>query len=162
MNISAPTTTAFIIYLTFNVLVISIKSSKIKSPAKNPCEGLPNDTFVSNPKGCKYMFHCRNGLPFEAYCPSEMWFNTDSGICDFRTNVDCHLDDSKLPTNPRELILCPVKDNKEIKYIASTLDCKRYFICYHGKPVQFECISDLHWNDEKKQCDHADKANCGV
>lgn len=162
MHISAPKSTTLIISLMFIVVVIGIKSSKIKVPAPNPCEGLANGTFVTNPAGCKYFFHCRDGHPVEAFCPSDMWFNSDSGICDVRLNVVCHLDNSKLPTDPRELILCPVKDNKEIKYIASTVDCKRYYVCYHGKPVQLECASDLHWNDAKKQCDLADNANCSV
>lgn len=146
-------------------LILHIKSSQAGKLAKNdpnPCEGLPTDTFVPNPKGCKYMFHCRNGNPFEAFCPGEFWFNPDSGICDFRSNVDCHLDDAKPNSKPNELILCPLKDTKEIKFIASSIDCGRFYICYHGKPIQQQCIGDLHWNDEKKKCDYEKQANCKV
>lgn len=138
------------------------KHRVFSSNSSNPCEGLPSDTFVSNPKGCKFMFHCRDGAPFEAFCPGELWFNPDSGICDFRTNVDCHLDDAKPQKNPKELIVCPSKDSRNIKFLASTRDCSRYYICYHGKAVQQQCINKLHWNDKKKQCDLADSANCKV
>lgn len=151
-----------LVFLNLILLITVCHSDKLSERNPNPCEGLPTDTFVPNSKGCKYMFHCRNGKPFEAFCPGELWFNPDSGICDYRSNVDCHLDDAKPNNKPKELILCPLKDSKELKFIASSIDCRRYYICYQGKPVQQQCISDLHWNAEKKQCDHVEQANCRV
>lgn len=132
------------------------------SPPPNPCESMPTDTFVPNPKGCKYMYHCRDGQSFEAFCPGDMWFNPDSGICDYRENVVCHLDDAKAAKNPKEFIVCPTKDSREPNFKASSVDCGRYYLCYHGKAIQRHCASDLQWNDDKKLCDMAKRVNCRV
>lgn len=129
---------------------------------KNPCEGLPHDTFVANPKGCKYMYHCRKGKAFEAFCPHDLWFNPDAGNCDLRNNVDCQLDDSKIDTNLNDRIICPVRDSKGVKFMPSNIDCGRYYICYHGKAIAQQCIKDLHWNRQDNKCDYPDNANCNV
>lgn len=151
-----------LLLIIFSTTASSLHSGRNPTNAPNPCEGLPNDTFVTNPKGCKYMFHCRNGQPFEAFCPGDMWFNPDSGICDYRSNVDCHLDDTKPIRNPEEFIFCPLKDSKVPTFRASSIDCARYYLCYHGKPVHQQCAGDLQWNKVTEQCDVANKVNCVV
>lgn len=60
---------------------------------KDPCSGLPHDTFIVNPKGCKYFFSCKNGTSVGAFCPHGLWFNPESGICDLPQHVVCHFDD---------------------------------------------------------------------
>lgn len=173
------------------VLLTTQVDGRRKPLRRNPCNGLPDESFIPNSRGCKYFYYCQNGKAIEAYCPQEMWFNPESSICDYPQNVKCTFDDppeltstttTKRPTtkpttlppsstttegnyNPaEEAVICPFKDSYKISFIASNVDCKRYYICYHGKPHQQECIDELHWNPNPDvlKCDLPERVNCKV
>lgn len=183
-------------------MLFFVQTTGRKRPIKqNPCKGFPDDTFISNPRGCKYFFYCQDGKAIEAYCPQGMWFNPQLSICDHPRNVDCHFDNPSTTTtvspttttfysstlttkrttttrltttrdptttqpidhNPaEETVSCPFKDKHEIKFIASNVDCQRYYICYHGRAHRMECIDELHWNPLEKKCDIPERAKCKV
>lgn len=143
----------------------SVALTRGRSSSKNPCKGRPDGSFAANPKGCNFFFYCRNEKGVEAYCPNGMWFNSDSGICDQPENVECHFNDpppTQSPTNDDEAIVCPKKDARNVQFMASGVDCGRYYICYHGRAIRRQCISDFHWNVRDNQCDYPDIAKCQV
>lgn len=133
----------------------------------NPCYGLPNGIFITNPKGCEFFFYCHNSQALEAKCPGDLWFDVDSGICEKSENVDCTLNLIKPPTLPPntlgEPVHCPNRDSvNDITFIASNVDCGRYYICYHSMPLRQQCIAGLHWNPTIMKCDHPKSAKCRV
>lgn len=143
----------------------------------DPCVGLPNEILTTNPRGCKYFFYCRNGEAIEGFCPNNMWFNFDAGICDQPKNVFCTFDvkppkpDSNEPEHADEEtedVSCPTpsttngEDSQMITYIPSKTDCGRYFICYHGQPIKLQCTEGLHWSVVDNKCDQPINAHCQV
>lgn len=63
---------------------------------------------------------------------------------------------------PDEKVMCPPRDMRNIKFVASKLKCDRYFICYHTRAVAQQCIEGLHWNERDNRCDHPEMAKCSV
>lgn len=134
----------------------------------NPCIGLPNEILTNNSRGCEYFFYCRNGEAIEGFCPNNMWFNIDAGICDQPKNVYCTFDGNPSNAdgnaeNEDERVSCSLNIPTQIEqFIPSKIDCGRYFICYHGQPIRQHCISDLHWNVVENKCDQPNNARCQV
>lgn len=134
---------------------------------RSPCQSMPTGIFVTNPKGCQYFFYCNQGQAIEANCPGDFWFNIDSGICDSPANVNCTLNDPvDQPTPPpdtvEEPVQCPSRDPDALSFMPSQVDCSRYYICYHGRPIRQQCIKDLHWNTVINKCDYPTNAKCQV
>lgn len=192
-------------FLLLCVVVIAVSCRRWK---KDQCDGLPDDTFIVNPKGCKYFFSCKNGASVGAYCPHGLWFNPKEGICDLPQHVDCHFDDpvttttsttattttvrptrttwtwsastiktttslvtTHSPTSTTSLpivdgdqdeTVCPTFDADAIQFVASKINCRHYYICYHGRAVRQECSKGLHWNAKANKCDRSADAECNV
>lgn len=155
-----------IICLSIMLTSALMEKNQRQNVTKNVCIDFPDGIFVENKKGCEYFLYCRNGHAIEGFCPLGMWFNLDSGVCDQPNNVDCKLNNSNLPDvqeqDEYENIKCPSKDSGNIRFIASKLDCSRYYICYHGRAIQQQCMNNLHWNLNARKCDHPKVANCKV
>lgn len=193
----------FAVILLLYAAVTVVTSRRLK---KDPCNGLPDDTFIVNPKGCKYFLSCKSGVGVGAYCPHGLWFNPKDRICDLPAQVDCHLDDpvtttttTELPTrtwtpslstirpttsiastsssttatmttttqlpvieDDQEEIVCPMHDLDVIQFVASKINCRQYYICYHGRAVLQECSEKLHWNAKANKCDRPKDAACNV
>lgn len=82
-------------------MLLSSQTAGRKRPVRQiPCKGSPDDSFISNPRGCKYFFYCRNGKAIEAHCPEKMWFNPQLHICDDPRNVDCNFDNPSTTNMP--------------------------------------------------------------
>lgn len=149
-------------------LVLTLKHRAKTLPtvhSTNSCQSLPTGVFTINPKGCEYFFYCHNGQALEAKCPGDLWFDIDSGICEKSESVQCSLNTKPLPppNTLDEPVRCPILDSSDIiTFLGSAVDCGRYYICYHGLPMRQQCISDMHWNDLTKKCDHPKNAKCRV
>lgn len=134
----------------------------------DPCAGLPNEILTINSKGCKYFFYCRNGESIEGFCPNNMWFNFDAGICDRPENVYCTFDTKPTHANGHaqeddENVSCPMTiDAPAVKFIPSKTDCGRYYICNHGQAIKQHCTDNLHWNVAANKCDQPSNARCQV
>lgn len=145
--------------------------SEASIPRNDPCIGLPNEILTINSRGCKYFFYCRNGQAIEGFCPNNMWFNFDAGICDQPKNVHCTFDGKPPYLNGHmeeedeeevEDLICPLNDSRNIKFIPSKLDCGRYYICYHGQAIRQQCIGNLKWNAIENKCDRPSNVRCQV
>ncbi|KAJ6647235.1 Peritrophin-1 [Pseudolycoriella hygida] len=138
----------------------------LRADAPDLCHGR-HGIFIKNEKGCEFFFYCHHGQPLEAFCPGDFWFNEDSGICEDQKNVLCTLNDPVKPpiVHPDitdETVNCPVVDTFSITFIASKIDCNRYYICYHGSPIRQQCIKEMHWNPAINKCDYPDNAKCEI
>lgn len=183
----------FAVILLVCTIVTAVSSRRMK---KDPCHGLPDDTFIANSKGCKYFFCCKNGIGVSAYCPHGLWFNAKNSVCDLPHEVDCHLDDpvttttttttvkptqepgstietttSSATTTTTQLpiidadqdeIVCPPHDANTVQFVGSKINCRHFYICYHGRAVRQECGEGLHWSAKTKQCAAVADAGCKV
>lgn len=59
-------------------------------------------------------------------------------------------------------VVCPQQDTHTIQFVASKIDCRHYYICYHGSAVRQECSAELHWNAETNKCVSIANAGCNV
>lgn len=41
-------------------------------------------------------------------------------------------------------------------------DCRKYFVCHHGKLIKVSCPKGLYWNDKIKACDFDKPDDCEV
>ncbi|XP_055374509.1 protein obstructor-E-like [Condylostylus longicornis] len=146
----------------FLFLIFTLYNQAKSNNDENLCENQKDGIFVQNPEKCELFYQCRNGEPLLASCPEGMYFDPKSGICDMANNVFCKHDFIDPEIND-EIIECPEDENKEIlTFIASTIDCNRYYICYHGNPIKQECIPELHFNNKTKRCDFKENAKCTI
>ncbi|XP_037032764.1 peritrophin-1 [Bradysia coprophila] len=153
-----------VIFASCLLLNIAHGSILTKAVQPNRCNGR-DGIFIKNEKGCEWFFYCHNGQPLEAFCPGTFWFNEDSGICEDQKNVYCTLNDPVpppviVPEDLDEPVTCPAMDTSSITFIASRIDCSRFYICYHGVPIRQQCIKEMHWNAATNRCDYPDNAKC--
>lgn len=57
---------------------------------------------------------------------------------------------------------CPKVDTDQITFLMHKTDCSLYFLCYHGKPIPFQCSMGMHWSNEQKKCVPKEVSECGA
>lgn len=57
------------------------------APCKNAVDG-----EYRHPTSCRKYLVCRNGVPFEMFCPSNLWFNDATKLCEDQGKVNCQHD----------------------------------------------------------------------
>lgn len=57
--------------------------------------------------------------------------------------------------------ICKGYDLDKTTFLAHPDDCSKYYVCYQGSAIPFECPSLLQWNDDTKSCDYEENAPCG-
>lgn len=55
---------------------------------------------------------------------------------------------------------CPSDDSNELVLLPSPESCGEYYICINGEGFSQKCLSGLHFNADKMQCDFPVNANC--
>ncbi|XP_055700495.1 peritrophin-44-like [Phlebotomus papatasi] len=146
------------------------------------CQGMPNGTYVPDPLACESFYLCLTDEPPRwAECPNDYWFNPDTAVCDLQENVDCVHVTTEPPTTTTTTtttttvatttwdpdiepgIYCPSQDNPfTILFLQSFVDCGTYYICYHGRPHRFQCVSGMYWNPFWNQCDYPQNTHCQI
>ncbi|GAB0098657.1 hypothetical protein DMENIID0001_144260 [Sergentomyia squamirostris] len=144
------------------------------------CIGEQNGTFVPDPEACESFYLCLTGEPPRwAECPDAYWFNPATRLCDLPENVECALHTTLPPTTTTTTttttpttvwdpdiepgIYCPSQDNPfRIVFLQSFVDCGRYYICYHGRPHRFQCVSGMYFNQFWNQCDYPQNTYCEI
>lgn len=120
-------------------------------------------SFIADPKACEKFYFCdHTGAATSVYCPQGMWFNTKKGICDLPSNVNCVIQDDDNSPFDEEPVDCPTHDTTFVTFLPSKVNCRHYYLCYHGRAFKQECITELHWNPKKNRCDFPSKAKCSV
>lgn len=136
------------------------------------CVSIPDSTYVLDPLSCDNFYICSNGVGLLAPCPGGDFFNPVNQACMSPNLVECHLfatttvANSVGPTrdpNVEDGIFCPATDNPQsMQFIASRIDCGRYYICYYGQPIPMYCLEGFYWNQVARMCDYPINANCAV
>ena len=127
----------------------------------NECDTAPEGAFVKDRYACEKFYQCRNGTGISVACPQGMFFDPYAKICEINDKVYCVPE--PMPTEPTaEEIICPEQDHSDVVFVASSFDCHRYFICYHGSAIQQDCITELHWNQHLNKCDFPENSKCKV
>lgn len=120
-------------------------------------------SFIADPKACEKFYFCdHTGAATSVYCPQGMWFNTKKGICDLPSNVNCVIQDDDNSPFDEEPADCPTHDTTFVTFLPSKVNCRHYYLCYHGRAFKQECITELHWNPKKNRCDFPSKAKCSI
>ncbi|XP_064606367.1 circumsporozoite protein-like [Liolophura sinensis] len=55
-------------------------------------ECTPGVEFLEDPKNCGRFYQCVNGVPNRLDCPAGLYFNINTKVCDWPSNVNCDLD----------------------------------------------------------------------
>jgi hypothetical protein len=65
---------------------------EVCKPAKKPSCRPTNDELIilPHPTQCNAFYKCDWGNPVMFQCPANLFFNTESKVCDFPQNVDCN------------------------------------------------------------------------
>ncbi|XP_074042671.1 uncharacterized protein [Leptinotarsa decemlineata] len=126
------------------------------------------------PADCSKYYQCENGNKELKDCPESLFFNFNTGLCDFIDQTDCQGPTAKptVPTpattvttpktttttvNPRPDQDCPASGSKQIMYPA---DCSKYYQCENGKKELKDCPESLFFNFNTGLCDFIDQTNC--
>jgi len=94
---------------------------------------------------------CFSGQQRIRTCSEGLHFDTSISLCSLKQNVGCTRD------------LCPISnDIEDIVYHPSEEDCEQYYICYNGNLELQHCASGTHWNQERRQCERPEDAQCEI
>ena len=104
---------------------------------------------------------CSNGIQWEnQYCPDDLLFNKDEGVCDWPQNVDeeCNgitPDPTEAPTE------APTVEPCEDGIYPHETDCNKFYQCSHGHrwPDQ-KCPKPLLFSAETNRCEHPAEVDC--
>ena len=62
----------------------------------------------------------------------------------------------------QDRISCPDEtDSDEITYLPSPVDCTKFYVCVHSRPVEMTCPEGLWFDSELNVCNYPTNATCG-
>ncbi|XP_071053326.1 chondroitin proteoglycan 2-like [Onthophagus taurus] len=146
--------------------------------------------YFAHPETCGRFCQCDWGVAYDMPCPDGLHFNTKLNVCDWPADAgcstflnyysNCSITAIWLSIKMKVTFLlcatfvlafqyakadpvgeCPDTMNPEkVDFLVDDNDCTVFYKCDWGKPVKFDCPSDLHFNKELEVCDWPDKAGC--
>lgn len=105
------------------------------------------------PKTCYQYYRCWMGAATIHSCPSGLVFDPNMQRCSLVTGTGCEGDET-----PEEG--CPAVDGPEPTYLVHATNCRLYFVCSNGVPLERQCAQGLHFNPVLRACDTPENANC--
>lgn len=123
---------------------------------------------------CSAYFECSNNEYIVRYCPANLHFNAELGVCDYPSSANCpwesfnndSMSTTSLPTTTESDLtngpnnnICPL-DEPGYNIFLPHPNCNFYFMCYWGELIEMQCQDGKHWNAEKNYCDWKVYANC--
>lgn len=108
--------------------------TKIQSSTLNPCEGLPDDVFVTDHSNCKKYFVCRSNESISGTC-DPYYFSETKQVCVYEEDADC--------------FTCPAVGFKRFPIKTS---CTQYIQCSAGASTTEECRSGLKFDEDLEEC----------
>ncbi|KAH9641720.1 hypothetical protein HF086_006234, partial [Spodoptera exigua] len=151
------------------LLLISAAALTHANPAYFFENGCPKYVSKLLPhQDCGRFFECFGERKLVRDCPSGLHFNSELEMCDLPKNVKCNysqatdLSDSKGDLlhrrieNPAEI--CAHENSEGILFPHQK--CNQFYQCSGGHPVEFNCPTNLLFNEINKMCDWPDKVDC--
>lgn len=143
--------TEFAILASFVALLVPLLAVDEAVAQAQACVGLPNGSFVRNPRSCAHFFSCLNGIATEGQCTGGLYFDPRLEMCRHPQYVEC------------ETVVgvdCPLTPAFSIQAFPST--CEQFVTCANGFPTLFTCPLGLHFNAALGICDVPANAGCLV
>ncbi|XP_058125639.1 peritrophin-1-like [Anopheles coustani] len=141
------------------------------SSASDPAQHLPH------PTDCARYLTCVGSTPVELRCPDGLEWNTRGSTCSPPDVAQCSLS-QKVPSSllrserarivgkcPPQLSRCPIAWNPTDDVVFMTHgDCRKFYVCSPGGPIELSCPQRLYWNHEACRCDYGrpSEAECVV
>lgn len=156
------------------------------------CFGQLTDAVIPDPEDCGAYFICDGGLGHRNYCHQGIHFNPILAQCDVdykacNSSADPQVEQSTsspltsitggpVPERPTtESALhnvtltdasiaqkCPPNDTPNMTFLASHEYCDRFYLCYYGKPIKFDCSGGYFWSQAKTSCVPPQQSECQV
>lgn len=156
------------------------------------CFGQPTDALIPDPEDCGAYFICDGGHGNRNYCHKGIFFNPILAQCDMEykdcnseasiggsgsgtTNSWPPTIDDQVSTvvppvassteqsiSTDDHLDCPKTDTDGMTFLGSHEYCDRFYLCYYGKPMQFDCASGFFWSQQKQACVAPGESECRV
>ncbi|XP_022241950.1 uncharacterized protein LOC106459716 [Limulus polyphemus] len=114
------------------------------------CNGKRNGIFALGERDCKLFHICSNDRTFSFICPSNMAYNPVLKSCDDPATFIC-----KKPANRNKHqtdFSCIFRVDGY--YPDTDMNCKRYFVCKHGKRTTIYCPDGYLFNTLTANCEY--------
>ncbi|XP_038049820.1 chitotriosidase-1-like [Patiria miniata] len=112
------------------------------------CLGI-SDGYYVDPSSCRMYYICNNGVASHLPCGQGLYFDPQSGTCNYPENVQCNVPDTPL--------FC---DDRADGFYMDPADCSKFFQCASGLTYPNSCLSGLLWNTDSNFCDWPGNVNC--
>ncbi|CAG9133187.1 unnamed protein product [Plutella xylostella] len=140
----------------------------LNSEAVEACSQENSDSLLLPHENCNQFYECASGVPVEFDCFPGLMYSPERKVCDWADSVDCGTRKIPPPSstsrakknnfNASAAEVCS-KDESDSLLLPHE-NCNQFYECSQGKAISFDCPDDLLFNEEKGECDWADKVNC--
>jgi Chitin binding Peritrophin-A domain len=115
---------------------------------RDRCVGRKENSFVARPGGgCDAYARCENGRGVELKCPVPFYFNEETQMCDWATNVRC------TPS--------PCLGRENYSYLTDySGHCGSFLMCLDGEAIKEECPNNLYFDEPNQICNYPELVNC--
>ncbi|XP_064605891.1 uncharacterized protein LOC135470780 [Liolophura sinensis] len=71
---------------------LAIAQNAEDAPGQVPVRCNPGDDYIRDPKDCGKFYQCSHGVPYQMGCEAGLYFDINSKVCGWPSNVNCDLD----------------------------------------------------------------------
>jgi Chitin binding Peritrophin-A domain len=131
------------------LLIVTIVCAFSMNVHANPCAGVPNEDFVSNPAGdCQDYYICYDEIAHARRCPNGFFFDEARQMCYFFDDVECgNVED-------------PCYGKHYIFVNRPTGTCTSYYRCEYGVGVPLDCPEGFHFDEANQMCNFPNDLVC--
>lgn len=104
-----------------------------------------------HPTNCNAFYVCAGNQQVLRFCPATLHFNPTLEVCDWPAAAGC----SAAPPTPAND--CPALGGH---IVLPHPNCRRFYACDYGTPIERQCSGQLEWNDAAGYCDWPHEAGC--
>lgn len=102
-----------------------------------------------HPTDCNAFYVCDANELILTHCPPTLHFNPQLEVCDYPNAAGC-----AAPPTPND---CPAVG---VSMLLPHPDCRLFYQCDNGTPIERQCHGQLHWNALANYCDWPQEAGC--
>ncbi|UYV70525.1 hypothetical protein LAZ67_7003416 [Cordylochernes scorpioides] len=115
--------------------------------------------WFPHPTICTVFYQCSNWIPHEIPCPSGLFFNPTSNVCDWPEEAGCGT--PATGTTPQDHHASNFSCPCDCCMVADPNSCDSFYICRHFEAFREDCSEGLKFNTELLNCDLAENVDCG-
>ncbi|KAH8404490.1 hypothetical protein KR222_006620 [Zaprionus bogoriensis] len=107
--------------------------------------------LMASNASCTAYYLCYHGHAMEMHCTNELYFNANTGQCDYPENVQCAVGLNRKKHCLRLAEAC---------FFPHAEKCSYYYYCIKGYLTLQQCPFQYGWDTERRSCVHLDVAKC--